>query len=259
MISIITATYNSASTVRDTFESVLAQDYKDIEYIVVDGASTDGTVDIIKEYEKKFNGRMKWKSEPDKGIYDAMNKGIARATGDVVGFLNSDDFFSKPDVLSTIAKNIKGVDAVYADIHYVSLKDIEKTVRYYSSAYFRSWIMKAGFMPAHPTFYCRRELFEKYGNFDTQFKIAADFELLLRFIYIHKIKTKYIPADFVTMRVGGASTNGLISHKKILKDHMKAYKKNNVSSNYLFESFRYFVRILEILHFYTIKGRFKKK
>ena len=238
-ISVITSTFNSAKTVRDTFESLLNQTHKDIECIVVDGASRDGTVDIIREYELRFNGRIRWISEPDKGIYDAMNKGLRMATGEVVGILNSDDFFSSDHILTAVADKIAGVDAVYGDIHFVHPHNLKQPVRYYSSKKFRPWMMRMGFMPAHPSFYCRKEVYDKYGLFDTRFRIAADFELLLRFIFVNKISTRYLPIDFVTMRTGGASTSGLKSHMRILKDHLTAYKLNHVSSNILFESLRY--------------------
>ena len=184
-ISIITVTYNSADTLRDTMDSVLRQGYTDYEYIVVDGASKDGTVEIIREYESRFEGRMRWVSEPDRGIYDAMNKGIAMATGDVVGLLNSDDFYASDDILSTIADAFScpdAPDAIYGDIHYVDEVDITKVVRYYSSRKFARESMLAGYMPAHPSFYVRRECYEKYGTFDTSYRVAADFENLLRLI-----------------------------------------------------------------------------
>ena len=251
-ISIITATYNSGSTLRDTIESVLRQTYPDIEYIVVDGASKDGTLDIVREYEPMFGGRMRWVSEPDRGIYDALNKGIVMATGEVVGFLHSDDFFSSPDVVRILADELKGngrVDAVYGDIHYVSDKDLSKCIRYYSSAYFRRWMMLFGFMPAHPSFYCRKEVYERLGVFSLSYQVAADFECLLRLIYVGKINLKYMPLDCVTMRTGGASTSGISSHKKIFKDHVRAYRENHVPSNGLLDSLRYICKVGEIIKF----------
>ena len=205
-ISIITATFNSGKTVRDTFVSVLNQTYNDYELIVVDGGSKDDTVDILRHYELIFNGRMKWISEPDRGIYDAMNKGIAMATGDVVGILNSDDFYTSNGILRKVAITMqdKNIDAVYGDVHYVHDNDLRKCVRYYSSKPFRRVWMRFGFMPAHPSFYCRREVYEKYGTFDLSYKVAADFECLLRLIFVNRIRTKYLPVDFVTMRTGGA-------------------------------------------------------
>lgn len=251
IISIIVATYNSAYTIGCTLESILSQTYKEIECVIIDGRSKDHTLDIIKEYERRFEGRIKWISEPDRGLYDAMNKGLAMATGDVVGILNSDDFYTSDDVLERVAREIEGVDAVYGDIHFVNPEDLSKCVRYYSSRSFRPWQMRFGFMPAHPSFYCRRHVYQALGAFDLQFKVAADFEQLLRLIYIHRISTKYIPMDFVTMRTGGASTSGLQSHKAILRDHLRAYRKNGVRANIATESLRYAYRLLQAT-FYKI-------
>lgn len=249
-ISIITATYNSGKTVGDTLKSVLAQTYHDYELLVVDGASKDNTLEVVKNMEPLFEGRMRYISEPDKGIYDAMNKGIRMATGDVIGILNSDDFYTSDDALACIAWTLEKekVDAVYGDIHYVDDEDLKKCVRYYSSKPFRRWMMRLGFMPAHPSFYCRKEVYEKYGAFDAEnYRVAADFENLLRLIFVNKIKTHYINKDFVTMRTGGASSSGLESHKRIMRDHLKALKKNGVYSNIFLLGLRYLYKIGEIL------------
>lgn len=248
-ITIITATYNSGATLRDTIESVLSQTYLDYEHIIVDGKSKDATLDIIREYEPCYQGKLRWISEPDKGIYDAMNKGIRMATGDVVGLLNSDDFYTSNDVLEHVARALSdpNVDAIYGDIHYVNDDDLTHCVRYYSSRVFCRGLMRLGFMPAHPSFYCRRTIYEKYGTFDTSLRVAADFENLLRLIFINRIRAKYIPEDFVTMRTGGASSSGMVSHKRILKEHMVAYKQNGVYSNLFLEGLRYLYKIGEIL------------
>ena len=249
-ISIITATYNSGKTVGDTLKSVLAQTYHDYELLVVDGASKDNTLEVVKKMEPLFEGRMRYISEPDKGIYDAMNKGIRMATGDVIGILNSDDFYTSDDALACIAWTLENekVDAVYGDIHYVDDEDLKKCVRYYSSKPFRRWMMRLGFMPAHPSFYCRKEVYEKFGAFDAEnYRVAADFENLLRLIFVNKIKTHYINKDFVTMRTGGASSSGLESHKRIMRDHLKALKKNGVYSNIFLLGLRYLYKIGEIL------------
>lgn len=248
-ISIITTTFNSADTIRDTMESVLSQTHTDFEHIIIDGGSKDDTIDIIQEYEPRYKGRLKWVSEPDKGIYEAMNKGIKMATGDVIGTLNSDDFYTSSVVLACINQAINDVDAVYADIHFVDPHNLSKSVRYYSSRSFHPSKMKMGFMPAHPSFYCKRSVYDKIGLYDTSFRVAADFEWLLRAIYIKGIKTKYLPIDFVTMRTGGASTKGLQSHKKILLEHLRAYRKNGVKSNAFLESFRYAYKLGEIISF----------
>lgn len=247
--SIITATFNSGKTVRDTIESVLSQTCQDYEYIIKDGGSKDDTLEIVRSYEPKFGGRMKVISEPDKGIYDAMNKGMEAATGEVVGMLNSDDFFTSDDALQTIADAFaitKDIDATYGDIHFVKDGDLSKCVRYYSSKMFSWKWMRLGFMPAHPSFYCKRAVYEKYGKFDTSYKIAADFENLLRLIFIGRIKTMYIQKDFVTMRTGGASTAGLRSHEQIMKEHLRALKNNGVYSNVFLLSLRYLYKIYEV-------------
>lgn len=248
-ITLITSTFNSASTVEDTFRSVLYQTFHDIEYLVIDGGSTDGTLDLIRSYEPKFEGRMKWKSEKDKGVYDAMNKGIRMATGDVIGFLNSDDFFTTDDCLSTVADAFaqNDIDAIYGNIHYVNPDDLSLMVRFYSSKRFRPSLMRLGFMPAHPSFYCKRCVYQKYGVFDTSYKIASDFELLLRFIYVNHIRTKYIAKDFVTMRMGGLSTSGFRSHQQIMKDHRQALKANHVYSNFFILCMRYVYKMYEVI------------
>lgn len=247
-ISIITATYNSGRTIGDTLESVLRQTYSDVELIVVDGASRDDTMDVVRRYEPRFGGRLHWTSEPDRGIYDAMNKGIARATGDVIGILNSDDFYTSDTVLERVAEAMAGgdVDAVYGDIHYVRDGDLHKCVRYYSSRPFRRGLMRLGFMPAHPSFYCRREIYERYGTFDTTYRVAADFENLLRLIYVNRIRTRYLPVDFVTMRTGGASTSGLSSHRQIMRDHLRALRSNGVWSCTPLLGLRYIYKIWEV-------------
>lgn len=247
-VSIITATYNSSSTVCDTIESVLRQTYQDIEYLIIDGASADNTLDIVKEYEPLFKGRMRYISEPDKGIYDAMNKGIRMASGDVVGILNSDDFYSSIYVVEELVKKLQqtGADAVYGDIHYVNGKDVTKCVRYYSSGIFRRGLMRFGFMPAHPSFYCKREIYNKYDAFDTSYKVAADFENLLRLIFVNHIKIAYLPMDFVTMRTGGASSSGMQSYRQIMRDHLRALHSNKVYSNIFLLGLRYIYKLCEI-------------
>ena len=250
MISLITVTYNSGKTLKNTFDSVLKQSNQKIEYIVIDGASKDNTVSIIKEFESKFKGRLKWISEPDNGLYDAMNKGIRMATGDIVGILNSDDFFTSNNVLQEIAYTFEKeteIDAIYGDIHFVNPENLQKCVRYYSSNIFKRSLMRLGFMPAHPSFYLRRECFEKYGLYKTDYKIAADFEFLLRVIFKNKIRTKYLPMDMVTMRTGGASTSGIKSHIRIMKEHLRAFKENDIYTNAGLLSLRYFYKIGEII------------
>lgn len=247
-ISIITATYNSASTVRYTFDSILSQTYHDIDYIVVDGDSQDGTVDIIKEYEKRFDGRMRWISEKDNGIYDAMNKGIRMAKGGLIGILNSDDFFTSDDVLYTVAENLtEDLDAVYGDIHFVQPDNLNKCVRYYSSRNFRPWAVRFGYMPAHPSFYIRRCIYERYGLYSLEYKIAADFDMIVRLFCKYKIRAKYIEKDFVTMRTGGISTSKISHRILITREDARACRSNGIYSNFLFCSIKYLTKVFEFL------------
>lgn len=247
-ISIITTTYNSSSTIRDTMNSVLRQTYQDIEYIVKDGGSTDGTVEILKEYEPKFHGRMKWMSEKDSGIYDGMNKGIEMATGDVIGILNSDDWLTSPNVISTMAKSFAdNVDAVYGDVHFAKHKDTTKNARYYSGKIFRPWLIKFGFIPPHPSFYVRRTLLERWGCYDASYKISADFELIARLCYVHKIRTKYVHLDFVTMRLGGASTQNLQARHIGTMEDIRACKELHIRTNRLMISCKYIIKIVSAL------------
>lgn len=231
-ISIITATYNSGATLRDTINSILSQNYSHWQHVIVDGGSKDNTIDIIREYEPAYKGRLKWISENDKGIYDAMNKGIAMADGDIIGILNSDDFFTSNNILSLIVSNIKDVDCVYGDVHYVEGEDLSNCKRYYSSKGFKNWQMRLGFMPAHPSFYCKSYIYKKCGNFDTTMKSAADFDMLLRILVKEKYHARYIPADFVTMRIGGISTSGIKSYLLTMDETLKSLRKNNIHSNY---------------------------
>ena len=247
-ISIITVTYNSAKTLKDTLESILRQTYQDIELIVVDGLSSDNTLSIIKEYQKVFGEKMQIIAEKDKGIYDAMNKGIQKATGDIVGILNSDDFYSSDRILEEVAASFKKdheIDAVYGDVHFIHQDQPEKCARYYSSAYFRPWLLRFGFMPAHPSFYARTSIYKKYGVYSLDYKIAADYDMMVRLFYKHKIHAKYLKLDFVTMRIGGISTKNLHNRLQISKEDVIACKRNGMYTNFLFICVKYFAKIFE--------------
>ena len=247
MISIITATYNSAKTINDTIKSVLCQTNKDFEYIIVDGGSTDETIDIVKSYESEFFGRLKWVSEKDKGIYDAMNKGIKMASGDIIGILNSDDYYTSADILQTIADAFKcqNVDAIYGDIHFIKDGVPDKCVRYYSSRLFSPFWLRFGFMPAHPSFYCKREVFDKSGLYRLDYKIGSDYEMMVRLFRKHKISSRYIPKDFVTMRTGGASNSNLQSRLTLIKEDVKACRDNGIYTNELFICLKFLYKIFE--------------
>lgn len=227
-ISVITATYNSAATLGDTIESVLAQTYGDIEYIIVDGVSTDGTLDIIRQAEPRFGGRLRWVSEPDHGLYDAMNKGIRMATGDVVGILNSDDFYYDNRVVADIADAFADgrTDCIFGDLIFVAAADTGRIVREWKGSPYRPGAFLRGWHPAHPTFYARRTCYERFGGFDTDIAISADFDLMLRFIEKNGIATRYLPRNFILMRTGGESTGSL---RRILlgnKNIKRALRKN---------------------------------
>ena len=246
-ISIITATFNSGATIEDTIKSVLRQTYKDIEYWIIDGCSEDNTLDIVRYYEPMFNGRMHVISEPDKGIYDAMNKGIGMATGDVIGILNSDDYYTADDALSTIANYFSrnDADAIYGDIHFVNDDNPEKCVRYYSSALFRPWLLRFGFMPAHPSFYVRSNVYRKYGTFSLDYKIASDYDIMVRLLHKHRIKAQYIKKHFVTTRTGGISTKNVKNRLLISREDVKACRRNGLYTNIFFISIKYLYKIFE--------------
>ena len=238
-ISLITVTYNSDSTLQDTIQSVLSQTYKDIEYIIIDGLSKDNTVEIIKGYESQFSGRMKWVSERDEGLYDAMNKGFRMATGDVIGIINSDDLLSEPTAIEKVMNVFKGnpdKDAVYADLYYVAQHDTSKVVRYWISGKQRPF--KYGWHPAHPTFYVKKYIYQQYGLFDLDFKFAADFELMLRLIEKEHIKLVYFPEPLVRMRLGGTTSKNFTNIKKGNIECIKAFEKNGVKVSFLYPLFR---------------------
>ena len=241
---------NSADTLGDTLDSILRQTYQNYEVVLCDGASQDNTMKVVESYKERFGARLNAFSEKDKGIYDAMNKGIERATGDIVGILNSDDFYTSDDVLERIVATFKSIpllEAVYGDVHYVKPKDLNRPVRYYSSRYFRPRNMRMGFMPAHPSFYCLKELYSTYGKYRLDYKVAADFDQLFRLLYIHRIRARYIDMDFVTMRTGGASNSGLRSHLQIIQDHAKAMRSYGTRVSYLLFSFRYLYKCIEVV------------
>ena len=247
MISIITATFNSAKTLKDTIQSVLRQTNKDFEYLIIDGGSTDETIDIVKSYESEFSGRLKWVSEKDQGIYDAMNKGIKMASGDVVGILNSDDYFTSDDILQTVDNAFKSheIDAIYGDIHFIRDGNPQKCIRYYSSRMFTPFWLRFGFMPAHPSFYCKREVFEKAGLYSLDYKIGADYEMMVRLFKKYRIMSQYINKDFVTMRTGGASNNNVRSRITLINEDVKACKENGVYTNCLFVMLKFMYKIFE--------------
>lgn len=243
-VSIITVCYNNESTIKDTIESVLEQSYQDIEYIIVDGASTDNTIPVINSYKDRIS---KFVSEPDEGMYEAMNKGIRMASGDVIGILNADDFFSADDVIENIVGAFKNsnTDAVLGDVQFVKPGNTNKIVRYYSSEKFHPGSFKFGFMPAHPGFYVKGEYFEQLGYYKEDYKIASDYELLIRFLYRYNISYKYIKKPIVTMRTGGVSNKSIKSRILLNREILGACKENNIKTNLLNIYSKYFWKIFE--------------
>jgi len=227
-ISIITVSFNSVLTIRDTIKSIISQDYCNIEYIIIDAGSKDGTVEIIKEYDADISCFI---SEADNGIYDGMNKGITSATGDIVGILNSDDFYPNSFVLSNVARTFEkeSCDAVYGDLVYVKFFDIHKIVRYWQSGEYTVKKIKNGWMLPHPTFFVRNEMYKKYGCYNTDLKTAADYEMILKLLYKHNIRVFYIPMILVKMRIGGASNSSVINRIRANNEDGLAWTKNQLN------------------------------
>jgi glycosyltransferase len=229
-ISLITAVLNNKDTIIDAIESISRQTYKGIEHIIIDGGSTDGTLDTIKRY----NGNIaRVISEPDDGIYDALNKGIGYASGDVVGALHADDFYSNDNVIRMVAEVFekKNVDSCYGDLEYVIKGNTDRVLRHWKSSEYVPGKFKFGWMPPHPTFFVKREIYEKYGNFNTAFQVAADYELMLRLFEKHKISTHYIPEVLVKMRFGGRSNNGVRNVLIKSSEDYKAWKVNDLKDD----------------------------
>jgi glycosyltransferase involved in cell wall biosynthesis len=243
-VSIITVSYNSIKTIENAINSVLSQSYSNIEYIVIDGNSSDGTKELVASYGARIT---KFISAPDNSMYDAINKGINIATGDIVGLLHSDDFFYNNQVVEKIARAFEEIetDAVIGDIQFVDPVDTSKIVRYFSSKKFNLAKFRFGYMPPHPSFYVRRELYEKLGYYKTDYKIAADFELVLRFLLIRGIRYKYLEMPFVSMRRGGISNESIGSNITLNKEIARACRENGIYTNYLLIYSKYITKIFE--------------
>ena len=240
-ISIITATFNSSKTVAATIESLLKQDYKDFEHIIVDGLSKDNTLDIVSSYQDLYSGRLRIISEKDNGIYDAMNKGIKNATGDIIGILNSDDILASSDALSCIVKKFESenCDAVYSDLVFMDEETMSKPIRKWVA---KMGSYKRGWHPPHPTLYIKSDVYKDIGAFDTGFKIAADYDFMIRLMKSN-FKLGYIPKVLINMRAGGVSTNGISGYVSNLKEAHRVLKKNEIPCPVLVD----FIRISKTL------------
>ncbi|MEH6559644.1 MAG: glycosyltransferase family 2 protein [Oceanicoccus sp.] len=246
-ISIITVCRNSELTIRDCIESVIAQNHHDIEYIVVDGASTDGTMRVIREYSEYISSMV---SQPDKGIYDAMNKGLGIATGDVIGFLNSDDFYQDNSVLSEVIdcfQRSPRSDLVIGDVVFVQPDNLERVVRYYSSAGFKPWKLRFGFMPPHPATFITREAYQRVGCYSLGYQISADYEMFVRLLLLHNSAVTRIDNVLVKMRVGGVSTSGLRNSIRLNMEIVRACRENGVYTNLIFILSKIPFKLLELL------------
>lgn len=249
-ISIITAVLNKKNTIKYTIESVLGQRYKDIEHIIIDGGSTDGTLDIINRYA----GRVRIMSEYDSGIYDALNKGIVLSSGHIIGFLHSDDTYAHSNVLQLVADTVEkyNVDSCYGDLIYVGKNNANKIIRYWKSSAYRPGKFKDGWMPPHPTFFVKKGVYDAHGLFNTTLKIAADYELMLRFLEKNKISTSYIPQVLVHMRCGGISNYSLGDMMLKSIEDFRAWKINDlkIDSRTILQK-----NISKIPQFFKIKNR----
>jgi glycosyltransferase involved in cell wall biosynthesis len=257
-LSVVTACFRSAGLLDCAIQSVLSQTWPDVEYLVIDGGSMDGTVDLLRRWEAEFNGKLRWTSEPDDGMYDAINKGIRMATGDVIGILNADDFFQDDDVLARVAEVFEHdsqLEVVYGDIRFVrSLSPTRRsgpsasgqpsrarewlresrelpTRRYYSARHWRPWMLRWGYMPPHPGVYIRREAFERLGLYKTDYRIAADYELLIRFLWKGSLRARYLPESLVAMRPGGKSTRNWQSNVILNSEIVRGNRENGIYTN----------------------------
>ena len=229
-VSVITVCFNSEKTIEDTLKSVAAQTYQNIEYIVIDGASSDSTNEVIEKYIDLVSVHV---SEKDNGLYDAMNKGIQLATGDIVGIINSDDILCDETIIQKVVDGIEGVDCVYADVAFYRKDDLGKMVRYYSSDGFSIRKLSRGMMPAHPSIYVRRECYIQVGSYSTNYSIASDFDMVVRLFSLPDFKSRYIPLEFVKMRLGGISTGGFKANYLLNKEILDSCRVNNISTNWL--------------------------
>ena len=248
-ISIITVCFNSGDTIRDTIESVLAQDYPHVEYIVIDGGSSDATLGILDEYSDRIDCVV---SEPDQGIYDAMNKGIVRATGDFIGILNSDDVYRDNNVVSRVGIQLEssGADTLFADLCIVERFNLGKVLRYCSARNFQPWKIRWGMTIPHPTFFVSRASYEKYGLYRLGYRVSADFELIARFLFRYAVSYTYLPESIVKMRQGGISTTGMWGRIHQNFEIVRACRENGIYTNILMLSVK-----LPFKFFEYVRGR----
>ena len=253
-ISIITVVYNCEKTIEDSILSVTSQTYPHIEHIIIDGASTDNTMLIIEKHKDKIQHVI---SEPDKGMYDAMNKGIMLASGDIIGMLNADDVYDNINCINWVVEEFvkKKVQALCGDLVYVSPGNLNKIVRYYNSQYFKPYMLAFGIMPPHPAFFAKRDCFEKYGLYKTDYAIAADFELIVRFLHTYTLSYSCIPKVIVKMRTGGVSTKSIKSNWIINKEIIRACEENKIHTNMLKVLLKYLIKLFQLVRRPNLKSQ----
>lgn len=257
-LTIITVVLNGADTIRDTIESVLSQTYKNIEYIIIDGNSSDGTMDIVNIYKKNIDIIL---SEEDQGLYAAINKGIGLATGDVIGLLHSDDFYTDNTILQTVVQEFdkSKADTVFADLVYIKGDNYDKVIRYFSAKNFEPKKLTYGLMPPHPTFFVKKSIYDTHGLYKTDYQIAADYEMFIRLLYKQNVSYSYIHKAIVKMRVGGVSGGSGIMHKVLNNlEVIRAMKNNGINTNHFLILRKYPVKILEIIKGYVYNFYSKK-
>jgi len=245
-ISIITTVFNNKEFIEDCIKSILEQSYENIEYIIIDGASTDGTIEIIKKYNHKIS---KWISEPDSGMYDALNKGIRIASGDVIGFLHADDFYAHGRVIENVMDTFRkeNIDACYGNLQYVSKEDKNRVIRHWKSSIYKNSKFRYGWHPPHPTLFIKKEIYNKFGYFNTSLSIAADYELMLRFFEKYKISTSYIPQVLIKMRLGGKSNKSLKNILIQTYEDYKAWKLNGLNGGFVAVLLKKFSKVPQFL------------
>ncbi len=243
-MSVITVVFNGAATLEHTIRSVIEQTYDNVEHIIVDGGSTDATLDILRKYDDQIDY---WVSEKDAGIYDAMNKGIALARGEYIGMLNSDDFFANSSSLKIITTRLQvsNVDAVFSCLDIVDSVNLDRVLRKYRISSFSPFMLRIGVMPPHPTFYCKRSCYEKAEPYRTSYRIAADFEMLVRLLLKHKITWSFIDETTVKMRAGGVSSSGIKSNWLVNREIIRACAENGLYTNIFMLALKLPIRLLE--------------
>ena len=249
-VTIVTAVRNGERTLGDAMKSILAQDYPDLEHVVVDGRSTDGTVEVIRRLESRYDGRLKWISEPDNGIYDAMNKGLRMATGEIVAILNSDDFYHRRDTISRVVAAFQEdpeLQAVYGDNLWVSAGDPKKVIRHANGNNWNAFTARCGVMPPHATFFVRKENFERFGYYDANYRICADYERELNFLVKRRLKSRYLGFDFMTMRKGGVSSSGIRSYWRSMVECRRACLSNGLFTCWPMQFVKLMVKFPQLL------------